>query len=121
MDLDSPSPQLAGKEVSVEQRVQFKLDLPNKKVISVKSKPCKIFCEVLRPILLKYNYQLELVQVYSKEEHPVTIDMSVPVTAIDGQRLQIVCKTHSESKENLMSRFELGNKIFLLQMSGKEK
>lgn len=54
---------LAGKVVIVEQRVVFKLDLPNKKVISVKSKVTKTLGEVLRPILHKYNYKLDIVQV----------------------------------------------------------
>lgn len=63
IDLSLVSTTLAGKEVLVEQRVVFKLDLPNKKIISVKSKPCKMLAEVLRPILQKYNYQLETVTV----------------------------------------------------------
>lgn len=63
IDLDESSINLAGKEVSVEERIVFKLDLPNNKVISVKSKPSKTLAEVLRPILLKYNYSLDLVQV----------------------------------------------------------
>lgn len=63
IDLGMPSTTLAGKEVLIEQRVVFKLDLPNKKIISVKSKPCKLLSEVLRPILQKYNYQLECVTV----------------------------------------------------------
>lgn len=63
IDLDSPSVLLAGKEIHIEQRVVFKLDLPNRKIISVKSKPCKALSDVLRPILHKYNYRLELVTV----------------------------------------------------------
>lgn len=63
IDLSLVSTMLAGKEVLIEQRVVFKLDLPNKKIISVKSKPCKMLAEVLRPILQKYNYQLETVTV----------------------------------------------------------
>lgn len=66
LDLDLPSTTLAGKEVLIEQRVVFKLDLPNKKIISVKSKPCKVLGEVLRPILHKYSYRLELVTVNQK-------------------------------------------------------
>lgn len=91
LDLDGSSVTLAGKEMLIEQRVVFKLDLPNRKVISVKSKPCKALGEVLRPILHKYHYRLDLVQVSSKE-YPDTIDMSLPVTVCDGQRLQITCK-----------------------------
>ncbi len=98
LDLDNPSTQLAGKEIVIEQRVQFKLDLPNRKVISVKSKPCKVLSEVLRPILHKYNYRLELVQVMSKQENSELVDTSVPVTAIDGQRLQILCKANGEGE-----------------------
>lgn len=63
IDLDLPSTTIAGREVLIEQRVVFKLDLPNKKIISVKSKPSKVLAEVLRPILHKYNYRLELVTV----------------------------------------------------------
>ncbi|XP_037036459.1 regulator of G-protein signaling loco isoform X2 [Bradysia coprophila] len=91
LDLEGPSVSLAGKEMLIEQRVVFKLDLPNRKVISVKSKPCKALGEVLRPILHKYHYRLDLVQVASKE-YPESIDMALPVTVCDGQRLQITCK-----------------------------
>jgi regulator of G-protein signaling len=91
LDLDGLSKQLAGNEVLIEQRVIFKLDLPNKKVISVKSKTCKMLSEVLRPILHKYQYRLDWVEVYGRES-PDPLDMSLSVTAVDGQRLQIVCK-----------------------------
>lgn len=91
LDLDGLSTQLSGNEVLIEQRVIFKLDLPNKKVISVKSKTCKVLCEVLRPILHKYSYKLDLVQVFGRESADA-LDMSLPVTAVDGQRLLIVCK-----------------------------
>lgn len=96
LDLDGLSTQLAGSEVLIEQRVIFKLDLPNKKVISVKSKTCKVLSEVLRPILHKYNYRLDLVQVFGKES-PDPMDMSLSVTAVDGQRLQIVCKEENST------------------------
>lgn len=63
IDLNMPSSSVAGKEVLIEQRIAFKLDLPNKKIISVKCKPCKLLNEVLKPILQKYNYRLESVTV----------------------------------------------------------
>lgn len=63
IDLSMSSTTLAGKEVLIEQRVVFKLDLPNKKIISVKSKPCKLLGDVLKPILQKYNYQFKFVTV----------------------------------------------------------
>lgn len=91
----------------IEQRVIFKLDLPNRKVISVKSKTCKILSDVLRPILHKYNYRLDLIQAYGKAYGPDALDLSLPVTAIDGQRLQIVCNDNGEMKPT--NSFKLGN------------
>lgn len=78
---------LAGLDVLVEQRVVFKLDLPNKKIIAVKSKCTKIIVDVLRPILHKYNYRLEDVFVTTKASEEV--DVKLPVTAIDGVRLNV--------------------------------
>ncbi|RZC33398.1 regulator of G-protein signaling loco, partial [Asbolus verrucosus] len=86
-DINEPSSKLAGCEVTVEQRVVFKLDLPNKKVISVKSKYTKIIADVLRPILLKYNYNLDQVKVALNENE--LVDIHLPVTSIDEKRLKI--------------------------------
>lgn len=98
--MDVVSKELAGNEVFIEQRVVFKLDLPNRKVISVKSKPCKLLYEVLRPILHKYNYRLDMVHVFSKENNDF-IDTTHHVTAVDGLRLQILFKNESTSNNNL--------------------
>jgi regulator of G-protein signaling len=91
LDLDTLSKELAGNEVYIEQRVVFKLDLPNRKVISVKSKPSKLLCEVLRPILHKYSYRLETVEAISKESNDL-INTSLQVTNVDGMRLLILFK-----------------------------
>jgi regulator of G-protein signaling len=99
LDLDGYSRELAGNEVFIEQRVIFKLDLPNRKVISVKSKPCKLLCEVLRPILHKYNYRLDMVQVFTRENNNNPIDTTLQVTSVDGLRLQILCKSESDNVE----------------------
>ncbi|XP_067614523.1 regulator of G-protein signaling loco isoform X1 [Eurosta solidaginis] len=89
IDLQTSSQTLVGKDVLIEQRVSFKLDLPDRKVISVKSKPKKQLHEVVRPILHKYNYDYEAVQVVIREtQEPV--DLSLTVTYADGQRLQAV-------------------------------
>lgn len=80
-------------------------------MISVKSKTCKVLSEVLRPILHKYNYRLDLVQVFGKES-PEPMDMALPVTAVDGQRLQIICKN-----ENL----ELVGEVTAINTSGGGK
>jgi hypothetical protein len=61
LSLDEDSTTLAGKEVHVEQRAVFRLDLPNRKTVGVKAKTGKSLGEILRPILHKYGYKLELV------------------------------------------------------------
>lgn len=63
--------------MNIEQRVIFKLDLPNRKVISVKSKSCKALGEVLRPILHKYNYRLDLVQVISIKSNSIFLTLMI--------------------------------------------
>lgn len=78
---------LSGCEVKIEQRVVFKLDLPNRKVISVKSKVTKILVDVLRPILHKYGFGLDTVRVsIGTEEY---VDVNLLVTSVDGCRLNI--------------------------------
>lgn len=72
--------------MTIEQRVVFKLDLPNRKIIAVKSKYTKILMSVLKPILNKYNYSLDQVKVTINNE---IVDLSLPVTAVDGKRLNI--------------------------------
>lgn len=89
IDVQQPSQLLAGKEVVIERRVAFKLDLPDPKVISVKSKPKKQLHEVIRPILNKYNYKMEQVQVILRDSQ-APLDLNQPVTMADGQRLRIV-------------------------------
>lgn len=88
--MDSTSEGLSGNEVFIEQRIIFKLDLPNRKIISVKSKPSKLLHEVLKPILHRYNYHLDMVETYSDVNG--VIDVSSKVTIVDGMRLQIISK-----------------------------
>jgi regulator of G-protein signaling len=98
LDLDETSSGLSGNEVFIEQRVIFKLDLPNRKIISVKSKPSKLVFEVLKPILHKYNYRLDMVEAFGKDNEP--IDTALQVTSVDGMRLQIVCKDETNNNNN---------------------
>ncbi|XP_035900546.1 regulator of G-protein signaling loco isoform X2 [Anopheles stephensi] len=89
LDLDGPSVSLAGKEVNIDQRVVFKLSLPNRKMISVKSKATKPLADVLRPILYKYNYELDQMKVVVQSTVDVFLDMTQPVTTVDGLCLHI--------------------------------
>lgn len=63
------------------------MDLPNRKVISVKSKSSKILVDVLRPILHKYGFGLDVVRVSNGPEEYV--DVNLAVTSVDGCRLNI--------------------------------
>ncbi|XP_060536156.1 regulator of G-protein signaling loco [Cylas formicarius] len=89
LNISESSLKLAGCEVTVEQRVVFKLDLPNRKIISVKSRYSKIIADVLRPTLHKYKFNLEQTNV-TRAGCP--IDISLPVTSIDMDRLNISLK-----------------------------
>ncbi|KAH1006416.1 hypothetical protein HUJ05_007152 [Dendroctonus ponderosae] len=92
LDITEPSTKLAGCEVTIDQRVVFKLDLPNRKIISVKSKSSKLIIDVLRPILHKYKFSLDEVNV-TKAGYPV--DTGLAVTTIDNARLNIQLKDES--------------------------
>ena len=115
-DLEAMSTRIAGKQVNIEQRVTFKLDLPNKKVISVKSKPEKVLEEVLRPILHKYQYSLDdvLVQVRDKpaEEAPRHAALvKLMVTEVDGWRLIISNRTEAVVHKPTLLH-EITNRVF---------
>ncbi|KAF5304885.1 hypothetical protein FQR65_LT00769 [Abscondita terminalis] len=101
---------LAGCEVKVEQRVIFKLDLPNRKVIAVKSKSTKILVDVLKPILNKYDYRLDQVKVLIGPTNKV--DITQPVTSIDGMRLNIQINNDWKDKPNSHNEKLLNVKVF---------
>lgn len=89
VNLQESSAILARYTVYVEQIVAFKLVLPNSKHISVKCKPKKLLSEVLNPILQKYNYRMDDVLKIVIKDSQKELKSSVPVTIVDGQRLQV--------------------------------
>ncbi|XP_075146307.1 regulator of G-protein signaling loco-like isoform X2 [Haematobia irritans] len=91
IDLEASSQEIAGEEVEIEQRVTFKLYLPDPKVISVKSKPKKYLHEVVRPILQKYNYDTDSVDILRRDTMD-TLDLQQLVTTVDEQRLHVVLR-----------------------------
>ena len=56
---------LCGAEVRLQQLVLFRLDLPNQKTVCVKAKPHKTAGDVLRPILAKYGFKLDLMHIHT--------------------------------------------------------
>lgn len=59
--MEESSSVLSGKEVKIEWRVEFILDLPNRKSLVIKSKPTHSLAAVLTPILINHGYSLQMV------------------------------------------------------------
>nr|CAI5854878.1 unnamed protein product [Callosobruchus analis] len=90
LDVSAPSSTLSGREVLVERRVTLKLDLPNRKTVTVKSRGCKQLSEVLRSSLHKYQYQLDRVAVVDADGRP--LDLRLSVSEVDGMRVAVRLK-----------------------------
>lgn len=119
VNLQESSAILARYTVYVEQIVAFKLVLPNSKHISVKCKPKKLLSEVLNPILQKYNYRMEDVVKIVIKDSQKELKSSVPVTNVDGQRLQVhmtkmlpVAVLQSSGGQQQHTLDEITNKVF---------
>ncbi|GJQ65961.1 hypothetical protein Trydic_g4058 [Trypoxylus dichotomus] len=119
IDLADSSMKLHGCTVCVEHKVCFKLDLPNRKIINIKSKPTKILNEVVRQILLRYNYKIEDVTVTLDGN---LVDMEQPVTSVENYKLSVQLK-ECETKHvaavvpsikvtNAKFRDEITNKVY---------
>lgn len=61
VDLEESASALAGKEVKIEWRIEFRLDLPDRKSLTVKSKPSHTLGAVLGPVLMKHGYNMQMV------------------------------------------------------------
>ncbi|CAH1394084.1 unnamed protein product [Nezara viridula] len=90
--LEEDASVLSGLEVSVERRIIFRLDLPNRKTIVVKSKQGKTLYQVLKPILQKYGYRLEMVTLCLMSENEV-LEPNMSVTLVDNQRIQVLTRS----------------------------
>ncbi|XP_065167467.1 regulator of G-protein signaling loco-like isoform X2 [Atheta coriaria] len=108
LNISESALKLAGCEVDIEQRVCFKLNLPNKKVIAVKSKSTKLLVEVLRPILEKYSYILEQVTVSFNNE-PANIHLQV--TSFDNERIIVQLK-EAPKIETPSTLEEITNRVY---------
>lgn len=102
VNLDVPSQILAGQEMTLEPRIVFKVDLPNRKIISVRSKTTKKLGEVLQPILKKYGYLMDMVEVYDRGSD-VRLYTNVAISTVDGLRLLVVSRFLEETPQQLQS------------------
>ncbi|XP_040275106.1 regulator of G-protein signaling 12 isoform X1 [Bufo bufo] len=90
---------LESRDLRIEKRTLFRLDLvPINRSVGLKAKPTKPVTEVLRPVVAKYGLNLgELVARLSGEQEP--LDLGVPISTLDGQRVVLEEKENSRTKD----------------------
>ncbi|XP_067301394.1 regulator of G-protein signaling 12 isoform X2 [Pseudorasbora parva] len=85
--LDQDSNTLSSRELRLEKRTLFRLDLvPINRSVGLKAKPTKPVTEVLRPVVAKYGLHLsDLVARISGETE--ILDLGLPISNLDGLRV----------------------------------
>uniref|UniRef100_UPI00358F920B regulator of G-protein signaling 12-like n=1 Tax=Myxine glutinosa TaxID=7769 RepID=UPI00358F920B len=78
---------LAGQELWLERKTFFRLDLiPIRRSISIKAKATKAVTEVLRPIMTKYDMDLDYLSVKLAGGR-LPLDLGIAVSNLDGKRV----------------------------------
>ncbi|XP_068132362.1 regulator of G-protein signaling 12 isoform X2 [Hyperolius riggenbachi] len=97
--LSQDSSILESRDLRIEKRTLFRLDLvPINRSVGLKAKPTKPVTEVLRPVVAKYGLNLgEMVARLSGEQEP--LDLGVPISTLDGQRVVLEEKEGSKAKD----------------------
>jgi hypothetical protein len=96
MSVEVPMANLNEKEILVESRALFRLDLPGQsKSLGIKARPDKLFLDILKPLLTRYNIasSLEMVQlvIEAKETALMAKDLEGSTAAdFDSDRITIV-------------------------------
>ncbi|XP_012254284.2 regulator of G-protein signaling loco isoform X3 [Athalia rosae] len=75
VNLDYASSILASEEVQVVLTKVLKVDLPSRRIVSIRAHRGRTLREVLRPLLNKYGFNLEVITMWG-DGHPV--DMDIP-------------------------------------------
>ncbi|XP_037090830.1 regulator of G-protein signaling loco-like [Pollicipes pollicipes] len=123
LDQSIDSRRLGCKEIRMEQRVLFRVDLPNHKTIGVKAKPNRQACEVLKPILSKYGFKLEAVHVF-ESGGGAPVELKLPVTRLDSRHLVVRWREEgggepAEPRRPFPSLDEITNRVFEDLLNGK--
>uniref|UniRef100_A0A6I8NUZ6 Regulator of G-protein signaling 14 n=1 Tax=Ornithorhynchus anatinus TaxID=9258 RepID=A0A6I8NUZ6_ORNAN len=85
--LDQESMVLADKQVKLENRISFDLEISALgKTVRISSKPAKRLREVLQPFLGKYQLSLQQVKLHLEGEKRA-LDLEKPVTSVASQRV----------------------------------
>ncbi|KAK3595315.1 hypothetical protein CHS0354_004468 [Potamilus streckersoni] len=100
---------LCSKEVIIEKQVLFRMDLPNKKSISVKAKPNRVILDVIEPILHKYGFRIDSIKVYLSG-HTTELDLDSLASSLDNQRVVVVsidnCSRYQRRRSSLLMFIE---------------
>ncbi|XP_019644398.1 PREDICTED: regulator of G-protein signaling loco-like isoform X2 [Branchiostoma belcheri] len=95
VDLEQDVSVLGSKEIRVEQRVLFKLDLPSlgKFSLRVKVKPTKPVAEVMRTVLNKYSLRLEEA-IIRLDGNALPLDLGIPAATLENQKVIVEPTSH---------------------------
>uniref|UniRef100_A0A8B9KCH4 Regulator of G protein signaling 12a n=1 Tax=Astyanax mexicanus TaxID=7994 RepID=A0A8B9KCH4_ASTMX len=98
--LDQDSMTLSCRELRLEKRTLFRLDLvPINRSVGLKAKPTKPVAEVLRPVVAKYGLRLsDLVARISGETE--ALDLGLPISNLDGLRVVLERADPSSSSKD---------------------
>ena len=88
VDLEEDASHLSGMEVRLEPRVVFHLTLYTGSTLLVRGQPQRQLCEVLKPILVKYNRRIENVAIL-KTAGNETIPLKTLMASLDGLHLKV--------------------------------
>uniref|UniRef100_A0AAY4DJC3 Uncharacterized protein n=1 Tax=Denticeps clupeoides TaxID=299321 RepID=A0AAY4DJC3_9TELE len=117
--LDQDSMTLCSRELRLEKRTLFRLDLvPINRSVGLKAKPTKPVTEVLRPVVAKYGLRLsDLVARISGETE--ILDLGLPISNLDG--LRVVLERADPSAKGIKTHtFTHGDALYAHANSPKE-
>ncbi|XP_011302728.1 regulator of G-protein signaling loco isoform X3 [Fopius arisanus] len=125
INLKYSSSVLAGQEVEVVPTKALKVDLPSRRIITVVAHKNRTLREVLRPLLNKYGFKLELITIWG-EGHPVSLEIpainapSRLVLTSNNEDFQRDSLHYQEDIEQGQSQLdEITNKVFEELLVGK--
>uniref|UniRef100_A0A8W8MP22 Regulator of G-protein signaling 12 n=1 Tax=Magallana gigas TaxID=29159 RepID=A0A8W8MP22_MAGGI len=102
LDMGEDISSLGSKEVMIERRVLFRMDLPHRKSIGVKAKPNRTVRDVFKPILNKYGFKLDNITVQLSGQTGY-VDIDEQVSTIDNQRV-VISTIENSGSQDLESR-----------------
>ncbi|KAK1122557.1 hypothetical protein K0M31_009005 [Melipona bicolor] len=128
IDTKYPSSVLAGQEVEVVPTKILKVDLPSRRTITVIAHKGKTLKDVLRPLLNKYGFNLEIITTWS-ENHRISMDIQaidaparLVLTSIKDQDPQKELNTVKYAHDGTNSQStldEITNRVFEELLVGK--